>query len=237
MPRFFVDSLEGEAFTLEGENGRHLVKSLRMRPGETVTLCDGMGRDCLCVIEAVSDSGAELRAVKKMRNPSEPGIQVTLYQGVPKSDKMDLIVQKAVELGCARVVPTITAHCVSDIRGKEEKKRERWQKIALEAAKQSGRGVVPQVLPPQSFQEAVQSAPGRKLLFYEGGGASLGGLLTEEREFSLFVGPEGGFSEDEVALARREGAAAATLGPRILRTETAPLAALSILMYLTGNME
>lgn len=236
MPRFFVDAILGDTVFLDGENGRHLTKSLRMRPGETVTLCDGRGTDYLCVIEETGDSAASLRVLEKAANRSEPDIRVTLYQGIPKSDKMDLIIQKAVELGCTRIVPTKTEFCISDIRGKEEKKRERWQKIALEAAKQSGRGIIPQILPPQSFGEAVASAPGTKILFYEGGGAPVGELLGESREYSIFIGPEGGLSEKEVSLAAEKGAKAATLGPRILRTETAPLAALSLLMYLTGNM-
>jgi 16S rRNA (uracil1498-N3)-methyltransferase len=238
MPRFFVESVPGDTFLLTGEDGRHLVKSLRMRPGEAVTLCDGQGSDYRCVILETGDASATLQVVEREENRSEPDILVTLYQGIPKSDKMDLIIQKAVELGCSRIVPTRTAFCVSDIRGKEEKKRERWQKIALEAAKQSGRGIVPQVLSPLSFREALAAAGGTKILCYEGGGAPMGQLIGAgtEREFSLFIGPEGGLSREELALALESGAKAATLGPRILRTETAPLAALTLLFYLTGNM-
>lgn len=237
MPRFFIDGEIGKTTFLSGENGRHAVKSLRIQPGERVTLCDGRGTDYVCRVTGISGETVELEAEEKKPNAAEPGVKVTLYQGLPKADKMELIIQKAVELGCSAVVPVETEFCVAKLNGKEERKVERWRKIALEAAKQSGRGVVPRVMPPVKFAEAVKACGNGGVMLYEGGGEPIRELVKGRGEISVLVGPEGGFSQKEVALAKENGSRVATLGPRILRTETAPLAALSIIMYETGNME
>ncbi|MEE0806185.1 MAG: RsmE family RNA methyltransferase, partial [Acutalibacteraceae bacterium] len=153
--------------------------------------------------------------------------------------KLELVTQKATELGVSQICPVLTARSVSRPDAKAAaKKQERLQRIALEAAKQSGRGAVPAVAALTDFRTAVQNAKGAKILFYEGGGAPLSACLPAgESEVSVFIGPEGGFDAEEVEFARAHGAVTATLGPRILRTETAPLAALAILMFMTGNME
>ena len=154
---------------------------------------------------------------------------------------MDAIVQKAVELGATEIVPVYMRRCVSRPDEKSAaKKAARWQKIADEAAKQSGRGTLPQVLPPIGFSKAAQRAAenGPVLLFYEGGGKPLSGVVSSDwKSVSFFIGPEGGVDETEVQMLTENGACMATLGPRILRTETAPLAALTAIMLLTGNLE
>ena len=154
---------------------------------------------------------------------------------------MDWIVQKAVELGVSQIVPVRMERCVSRPDGKaSQKKTDRWQKIAAEAAKQCGRGILPQVCPPTDFHQAlIQAAQAEVFLFcYEGGGESVSRLITQKtKTVSVLIGPEGGFSLPEAEAARKAGGVPVTLGKRILRTETAPLAALSVIMYASGNME
>ena len=239
MPRFFVPDLSGDVLTLSGEDGRHAAKSLRCRVGEELELCDGRGAECLCAVAAVEGDTLTLRVVERRPSRGELPCRVSLYQALPKGDKLELIVQKAVELGAAEIVPVLTQRCVSrpDSRA-VEKKRERLQKIALEAAKQSGRGVVPQVAPlldfPAALAEMARSAC--PLFFYEGGGEPLGkALRARPGSIALMVGPEGGFDPAEAQAARDAGLRVCTLGPRILRCETAPLYALSAIGYVYEN--
>jgi len=163
-----------------------------------------------------------------------------VYQGLPKADKMDSIVQKAVETGAVRIVPVMTARCVSKPDEKAAaKKIERWQKISQEAAKQSGRGVIPQVGALVNYRSAIKEAAqnGEIILFFEGGGQSISQLVSSEtKNLAIFIGPEGGFEQAEVDFALQNGGKIGTLGARILRTETAPVAALAAIMLSTGNM-
>lgn len=232
MPRFFVPDPAPGNYILDGENGRHAVKSLRMRPGEMLVLCDGKGLDFPGVfVEARGDS-ALVCLEAPVKNICESPLRRHLYQCLPKSDKLELIVQKSVELGVFAIHPVISAHCVATMGDKAEKKLSRLSKIALEAAKQSGRGIIPQIHPPISFEAAVKEPLGAKIFLYEGGGEPLSTILSPlPKEISLFVGPEGGFSTPELKLAKDHGAAVASLGPRILRTETAPLCALSAILH------
>ena len=173
-------------------------------------------------------------------NASEPSLAVTLYMGLPKADKLEWIIQKAVELGVTAIVPVVTARSIARVDGKDaEKKRTRWQKIAAEAAGQSGRGIIPTVEAPISFKQALpRLAAENTLLCYEGGGQPIGQLVSrEDTALSLVVGPEGGFDPAEVAAVTAGGGRIATLGPRILRCETAPIAALAVVMERSGNME
>jgi 16S rRNA (uracil1498-N3)-methyltransferase len=171
---------------------------------------------------------------------TEPSVKVTLYQAMPKSDKMELIIQKAVELGVSAIVPVQTKRCVSRPDAKSmAKKLERYNRIALEAAKQCGRGRIPQVLPMLDYSEALTAmkADERAFLFYENSTSSFRKELEQKvSSVSIMVGAEGGFEEEEVSKALEQGIASLSLGKRILRCETAPLAALSIIMYETGNM-
>ena len=239
MPRFFIDgTADGRAY-IAGADALHIAKALRMRPGEALTLCDGKGTDFEGVLETVTDRQVTVRITVSRPSQAEPTRAVTLYQGLPKGDKMDWIVQKAVELGVTAVVPVATRRSVARLEGKADKKQERWQRIAAEAAGQCGRGILPAVERPLSWNQALSRLSGEPaLVFYEGGGRPLRELVTPStRRLSVFVGPEGGFDPEEIDAIRRQGGGVATLGPRILRCETAPLAALTLLMHLSGNME
>ena len=241
MPRFFVETplTVGGSTVLEGGDARHIAGALRMTVGEPLTLCDGAGTDYACTVTAVERERVELSVDSAAPNASEPTLKVTLYMGLPKGDKLELIIQKAVELGVTAIVPVVTARSIARVEGKDgEKKRARWQKIAAEAAGQSGRGVIPTVEAPISWKQALPRLAGEQtLLCYDGGGAPIGELVTPaDTAFSLVVGPEGGFDPGEVAAVTAAGGRIATLGPRILRCETAPLAALAVLMERSGNM-
>ena len=239
MPRFFIDgAADGRAY-IAGADALHIAKALRKRPGEALTLCDGKGTDFEGVLETVTDRQVTVRITASRPSQAEPTLAVTLYQGLPKGDKMDWIVQKAVELGVTAVVPVATRRSVARLEGKADKKQERWQRIAAEAAGQCGRGMLPSVERPLSWSQALSCLSGEPaLVFYEGGGRPLRELVTPStRRLSVFVGPEGGFAPEEIDAIRRQGGGVATLGPRILRCETAPLAALTLLMHLSGNME
>lgn len=241
MPRFFLETITGPAAVLGSADGRHIRRSLRMRAGDTLTVTDGIA-DHLCRIERFGEDDTVYLTVESS-SPivSEPALRVTLYQGLPKGDKMEWIIQKAVELGVAAIVPVATSRSVVrlDAAG-GAKKQERWQKIAAEAAGQSGRGCIPAVEAPVSFAEAAnRMARERTLVFFEGGGAPLRELIAEKdtAPLSIFVGPEGGIAPEELDTLLTGGATAATLGKRILRCETAPLMALSVIMALSGNAE
>lgn len=241
MPRFFVEGTPSGEYFVGGENGRHIARSLRMRPGEELVLCDGAGTDYACWLSRLAEEGVWVTVQSASQSLGEPKTQVTVCQCLPKGDKLDTVTQKAVELGAAEIWPIVSSRCVVKLDEKAAaKKTARLQKIALEAAMQSGRGRVPRVLPPAGLEQALRRAAseGGILFFYEKGTASLRQCLGSmgSRVF-LFVGPEGGFSPEEAALAQACGAELLSLGPRILRTETAPLAALSALFYEKGEME
>ncbi len=241
MAWFFTDeNIVGDTFLITGEDARHIEKSLRMRKGEELTLVNS-GEEYLCEIKDFLDGNVEV-AVKSFREcDREADVQVTLYQSLTKGDKMDFIVQKSVELGVHRIVPVITSRCVSRPDEKSLKKKiERWQKIATGAAQQSCRGIVPEVLEAVNFTEALKGSKELdcSILFYEGGGESLKTFTDKgHKSYGIFVGCEGGFDIAEVESAKETGVCPATLGKRILRAETAPLAALSAIMCLTGNFD
>lgn len=239
MPRFFLENASGDTLTIAGNDARHIACSLRMQMGEPLTVCNGQGEDFECVLTAVSPDAVTLRVVAQNRTVSEPQLQVTLYQGLPKGDKLEWIIQKAVELGVCRIVPVVTARSIAKSSERDVKKVARWQKIANEAAGQSGRGILPTVESPIPFkQAAARMANENTVVFYECGGKPLTALAPAFKgTLSIFVGAEGGIAPDEIETLQSGGAALATLGPRILRCETAPLAALAAIMALTGEME
>lgn len=239
MPRFFCTDITDTTIRITGGDAYHIARVLRMHPGEQLTVCDGLGTDYSTVIRSATAQEVHLEILERCPTLSEPTTQVTLYQGLPKSDKMDWIVQKTVELGIARIVPVTMSRSISRTDAqKAEKKQERWQKIAAEAAGQSGRGCIPIVSPPLSWRQMLaEIIPSQTLLFYEGGGRPLPDLVdSKTAELSIIVGPEGGFSEREVQELKEAGITSATLGKRILRCETAPVAALAAIMCLSGNM-
>ncbi len=218
---FSEEEIRSDVYALSEENQKH-ARVLRLRDGEAVTVITPNGEQCDCAYK----SGGTLRVLSRKPCENEPDVFVTLYQALPKGDKMDTIVQKCVELGISRIVPMLSARCVSRPDEKSlRKKRERWQKIALQAAMQSRRGIIPEVA------DCVQT-----IFFYELGGDSVKEILTgKPKTLGMFIGSEGGFEESEVRQVLANGGRAATLGKRILRAETAPLAALSIIMYQTDN--
>ncbi|MBE6807416.1 MAG: 16S rRNA (uracil(1498)-N(3))-methyltransferase [Ruminococcaceae bacterium] len=241
MPRFFIDDTPavGASVTIDGADARHIAGALRMTPGESLTLCDGKGMDFACTITGVERETVTLSVDAAIPTTAEPTLAVTLYMGLPKGDKMEMIIQKCVELGVTAIVPVATSRCIVKLDGKDAaKKQTRWQKIANEAAGQSGRGILPVVETPISWKQALSRFERENtLLCYEGGGAPIGQLVSPaDTAVSLVVGPEGGFDIAEVEAVTAVGGRIATLGPRILRCETAPLAALAVLMEKSGNM-
>lgn len=246
MPRFFTQDITEAGGCITGEDAKHIAKVLRMKVGDELTVCDTKGRDYDCMIEEIGAGEVRLKVLSVAPSQSEPDVRVHLYQAMPKADKMETIIQKAVELGAASITPVMTRRCVSRPDAKSmDKKLVRYNRIALEAAKQCGRGVVPPVLPllelPQALEQMQRT--GCSILFYENATAPAKQVIAKAREsgkeleIAVLIGAEGGFDEDEVALAMEYGCHVLSLGKRILRCETAPLAALTILMYETGNME
>ena len=240
MPRFFLSAPEPEngCFEITGDSAHHISFSLRMRCGEHITVCDGEGYDYECVIQSMDGQTVRAEILEKRQTITESPVRIRLYQSVPKGDKFDYIVQKAVELGVSEIVPVYSARCIVNPDAKSEEKRlVRLNKIAEEAAKQCGRGIIPRVLPYMRYAEAVKSAEGSSFLCYEDEQSySLKEYLGEfigknEKTLSFFVGPEGGYAKEEVALALENGIPSAKLGPRILRSETASGFVLSCIAY------
>ncbi len=233
-------NVTGNTVRLEGMDVNHIKNVLRMREGETLTVCDGTGKEYFCEISGYEDGKAVLHILEKKQAQTELPVRLVLYQGLPKKDKMELIIQKAVELGAAEIIPVMTKRCIVklDEEKKEMKKMERWQAIAESAAKQSGRAVIPKVGRVLSFQEALQKAAGEGMALIpyelEEGMQSLkeaAERAVTQKTVSVFIGPEGGFEETEAERAKEQGVIPVSLGKRILRTETAGFTTLSILMY------
>ena len=245
MKKLFVNEIIGDVITLDEEQSRHIAKSLRMNVGDMITACDGSGSDYGCRIEAITKDSVTLAVCYKQASDSEPDVKVSLYQGVPKGDKTEDIIQKCVELGVYEITPTLTKRSISRPDEKQAaKKQVRYNKISLEAAQQSGRGIVPQVNKMITLKEAISACTADlKILFYEGGGEPIKKILADfskdkaPESIAIFIGPEGGFAPEEAELLTENGAISATLGKRILRTQTAPVAALAAIMLLTDNLE
>lgn len=243
MAWFFADrEITENTYIIDGEDAKHIAKSLRMKIGEEITLVTPSQAQADCVIENISGEQVYLKVLTKKPCKNEPSTCITLYQALPKGDKMEYIIQKSVELGVTKIVPVISARCISRPDEKSlNKKQVRWQKIAKEAAQQSRRGIVPTVEKSVTFKQAVQLVSDEKaenIIFYECGGESVKKLVTDSTEnINIFIGSEGGFEPQEVEAIEQIGGHRATLGKRILRAETAPLAALSIIMFSTGNFE
>ena len=242
MTRFFVDpeEMQPEFMVLTGENAQH-AKVLRLKCGEEVLICDGQGTECLCTVSDVSDGRISLVVKHRRESETEARVKVSVYMAFPKADKLEHVIQKATELGAWEIVAFPSSRCVSRPDEKSLKKKlERWQKIAESAAQQSGRGRIPEVLTLPSYKAALQRAASadKALLFYENERATTLRMALSEGEYtsvSLLTGPEGGLEESEVQLAMDAGLQVCTLGKRILRCETAPLCALSAVMYDAGE--
>lgn len=242
MTRFFVsaEELKQNFLLLTGENAAH-AKVLRLQNGEEVLVCDGMGNECLCTISDVSPGQISLVVKSRQASSSEAKIRASVYMAFSKGDKLEHVIQKATELGATEIVAFPSSRCVSRPDEKSlAKKLERWQKIAASAAEQSGRGVIPLVLTVDSYKAALERAAtaDKAILFYENEKATTLRMALEESSFasiSLMTGPEGGLEEKEVEQAKAVGLRICTLGSRILRCETAPLCALSAVMYASGE--
>lgn len=240
MQKLFIDFEPNGKIILNEEQSRHISKSLRMKVGDMLTLSCGNGKDYGCIIDTIDGKSVTLSVCYEQANNCEPTVKVKLYQGVPKGDKLEDIIQKCTELGITEIQPVLTHRSVSRPDSKSAKKKQaRYQKIALEAAQQSGRGIIPTIGEMTDLKTAVSKDNSRlKILFYEGGGSPLKEIINKNTQtVSIYIGPEGGFEESEVALIKENGGTIATLGKRILRTQTAPVAALTAIMLLTDNME
>ena len=243
MHRFYVtpNEIHEDIVTITGSDVNHMKNVLRMKQGEEIVICNGQGKDCYCIINKVSEGEIIARIESQKDTKTELKARITLFQGLPKKDKMELIIQKSVELGVYEIVPVMTKRVIVKLedKKKEEKKLERWQAIAEEAAKQSGRGIIPLIKPVQSFKDAVTNAKrmGQAIIPYEKATGMprtkeiLGGL-TQFDTIGVFIGPEGGFEETEIEIAINHQIQPITLGRRILRTETAGLAVLSMMVLM-----
>lgn len=241
MRRVFIQGPLSDLMEVQGETARHIGFSLRMAVGDRLGVA---GLDGQCgeaeIVRILSDNVT--LALKKICNSTEPPVDVWLAQAIPKGDKMDQIVQKAVELGVAGIYPLWTKHCVVRYDpAKQMDKRRRWQKISQEASSQSGRGIIPQIELFCTLQDLFERSPQDMgvLVLYEGATREgLRSILSNHlyNSWLLVVGPEGGFSVEETDFCQTKGARLVGLGPRILRTETAPIAALAAILYECGDL-
>lgn len=242
MTRFFVEPnhMLADEIMLEGENAAH-AKVLRLKIGEQVLVCDGQGNECLCQVTQVDNKMYTLSVSQRGASNSEPKVEVSIYMALPKADKLEHVIQKSTELGVYEIVTFPTSRCVSRPDEKSlQKKLERWQKIAASAAEQSGRGRIPRVVVLSNYEAALERAKMADLtiVFYENEHATTLHHALSNQAFSsasLISGPEGGFEEWEIEQAKDAGISVCTLGTRILRCETAPLCALSAVMYHAGE--
>ena len=248
MPhRYFTTEISDGTATLRGADAHHLARVMRAKPGDTVILCDGNAVEYTATITGFGEDRVDFAVEPGYPSAAEPTVEVTLLAGYPKQDKLEQIIKHGVELGrCPHrtLLQPLLRGCTQK---KEEQKNERYNRIALEAAKQCGRGVLPDVaLPLPNFGAVCRSFDQYDLVLfcYECGGAPLRQLLAEAKpadgqklRLAIVTGAEGGFAAEEAEMAASAGAKTVGLGPRILRCETAPLAVLSAVMTLTGNLE
>lgn len=256
MSKFFVQSeqIKGNIISIADEDAYHINRVLRMNVGDKLTVCDGKGSDYIAIIRSIAKDSILAEIIETLPCLQEPKLNVVLFQGLPKSDKMDYIIQKCVELGAARIVPLITARTVVKIKSKEDviKKVQRWNKISAEASKQCNRGMLPIIEQPVDLHQAVNIAADLDFTFvpYENEKhCSIKDVLNKAKSLifngnksgynnksskpfiGFFIGPEGGFEKDEIELLQKNNIFAASLGPRILRSETAGLCVISCIMY------
>lgn len=235
MPRIFIDprAIAGDRVHLGGGDANYLTRVLRLGPGDTIELLDGTGEGLRCEIEEAHKEGVTARVVERFSVP-EPPVPITLYQALPKADKLELIIQKGTELGVSRIVPVPATRSVVQLKGdRAESKVARWQKIAQEAAEQCERGKVPVVDVPKGLKELqLEDGTLGLVLSERAAGLTLPQALPKQAPMALaiFIGPEGGWTPEELATMRGLGAIEVSLGQRILRTETAGLAALAMVM-------
>ena len=239
MPRFFIDKnvLTEDSVLLTGDDAHHISRSLRMRVGEELTLCDGEGSDYHCTIEEIDERTVRCKVDSKEENKTEPPYRAIVFQGLAKGDRFDTVIQKSVECGAFSIVPVMTKRCTVKLTASDgAKKCARWNKIAEEAAKQCGRGIIPKVTEPVSFDEAVKmvSELDLPLFCYEEGTSPIKSEIDVHPKavtVGIVIGPEGGFAEEEAEKMTANGISAISLGHRILRTESAAPFVLACLSY------
>ena len=245
MPRFFIgggSNVAGGIAFLVGEDAKH-AKVLRLRVGDRLIVCDGEGKDHHCSVTRIAPDQVEAEVVETVPCPAEPTVKVTVLCGLPKADKAETIIQKCIEGGATDICFFPSERCVMKLKAEvATHKLERWERIAREAAQQSGRGIVPHVRILENIAEAfnIAAATDLPLFMYETGERETLKEVVEAREkvetAAIITGPEGGFEGYEAELAKAMGLHVCSMGPRIFRCETAPMAALTALMYATGNL-
>lgn len=246
MPKFFVDQSQVTSQEIEivGEDVNHIKNVMRMHLGDEITINDRQGHDYECIINSINVDRIKCTINKVTTSQNEPLVHTCLFQSLVKGEKMDFIIQKSVEIGVSNIIPIFTERCVVKIDDKKrlESKIGRWNKIAESAAKQSGRGIVPTVSIPLSFEKAIKYASenlGKSCIPYEKeNNIKLRSFLKSNicSSIGIFIGPEGGFTEEEIKLAVSYNIEPVTLGKRILRSETAGIVVLSNIMYEAGEM-
>lgn len=246
MNRFYVDRdrIQGDWVRIDGEDVKHITKVLRLRSGDGVVVCDGQNTDYNGVIDNIGKDQVRVRLDKAVPTGTEANIKITLYQAVAKGTKMDLVIQKGTELGVVRFVPVITSRTVVKLQNKRDasKKVDRWQRIAMEAAKQSHRGRIPLVETAMEYTAAVQDMQNKDLALLPHTGEnsrdirSIPGQRGDYDSIAVMIGPEGGFENSEIQRAQDMGVTTVKMGPRIMRTETAGIAVTAVLMYRFGDL-
>ncbi len=242
MPKFFCNNISDNKIKITGDDARHIFKVLRMNTGDTLTVCDMNKTDYLCRISDISKSEVLLDILSKETSKSEEGIKISVFQALPKASKMDYIIQKCVELGAYEIYPVIMSRCVVRLENEADakKKTDRWQAVSEAAAKQSMRGIIPKINLPLSFNESAERLKNYDACFvcYENEkNLTLKSYLTNLKmqksieNAAFLIGPEGGISDSEIDYINRLGIKTITLGTRILRTETASTAVISMLNY------
>lgn len=237
--KFFCDTINSDKIEIVGEDAKHLAKSLRVKIGEKVVVCDTRGYDYICTVSAINSDNLILDIISKEKSTAELSYELCLYQCLLKGEKWDFVLQKSVELGVTKIVPVISQNCVVRFSAKEfEKKRERYEKIILAAAKQSGRGIIPELSELKTINQAFDELKtvDLSIFCYENATKSLSDCIKNSKNTTsvgVLIGAEGGFTESEVDYAHSLGLISYSLGGRILRAETASLAVLSaVSIYL-----
>ncbi|MDO7788237.1 16S rRNA (uracil(1498)-N(3))-methyltransferase [Desulforamulus aquiferis] len=244
MARFFIEphQIREDSAVITGPDVKHIVRVLRMEPGATLTLLDGRGKAFKAEISEIHKEEIKCRLLGKEDQISEPNLKVTLVQGLPKGDKLESIIQKCTELGVHRIIPLAAKRSVVRLEGKKIiERQERWQRVALEASKQCRRSEIPSVDRLSSWEEVFTGIPAGALLLLPWEGEKMQHLskvllVESPREVYIFIGPEGGFEPEEVDRAVKEGCHRVTLGSRILRTETAGPATLTMVLFHYGEI-
>lgn len=245
MHKFFInkENILGNKLHITGDDVNHIYKVLRLNNGDIIVASNGEGREYASKIMEITKQAVVCEIIEEFDNLSEPPIKITLFQGLPKAQKMEFIIQKGVEIGVCRIQPVITQRVIVKTEGKDiSNKLERWRRISEEASKQSNRGVIPEIIEPISFDLAIEKIKNFDLAiipYEKEKGNGLKRVLLENlnaKDIGVFIGPEGGFDESEIDKCIANSVIPVTLGPRILRTETAGIAVSSMILYELGDM-